>query len=100
METVQDFVGSYLADADGIDEVWAHLRLTAATSTYGPRRDLAALEAVLADPPREKDALAYLVGWQGNWVLDDPSDEGAAAFLAELADMLRTVIAEAETDKQ
>ena len=37
-----------------------------------------------------------LVGWEANWVLDDPSDEGAARFLGELAQMVREVIDEVE----
>nr|BFE76343.1 hypothetical protein GCM10020092_096440 [Actinoplanes digitatis] len=40
--------------------------------------------------------LARLVGWEANWVLDDPSDAGAARFLTDLAEMLREVIGEVE----
>ncbi|NMO50898.1 hypothetical protein HH310_06785 [Actinoplanes sp. TBRC 11911] len=41
------------------------------------------------------DTLARLVGWDGNWVLADPSDAGAAQFLSDLARMLREVIDDA-----
>jgi hypothetical protein len=49
------------------------------------------IESVLADPPSD-GTLARLVGWDGNWVLDDPSDAGAALFLRELASLLRAVL--------
>ena len=52
------------------------------------------LGGYLADPPGADGELARLVGWEGNWVLDDPSDAGAARFLRELAVMLREVIGE------
>jgi hypothetical protein len=96
IETARGFVGAYVDDADSLEEVRMHMRNVAATTTRGLRRDLAALETMLAQPQPE-GTLAQLVGWDGNWVLDDPSDRGAAAFLAELAEMLRTVIAEAES---
>lgn len=97
MEKVERFVSTYLSGGDSLDEARAHMRLTAANTTRWLRQELRALEVVLADPPSEQNALAHLVGWVGNWVLDDPSDQGAAAFLAELAEMLREVIAEAES---
>jgi hypothetical protein len=50
---------------------------------------------VLADPPKEPGALARMVAWEGNWVLDDPSDAGAARFLGDLAQTLRDVLNEA-----
>ncbi|MEU4214697.1 hypothetical protein [Actinoplanes sp. NPDC026623] len=59
------------------------------------RGDLAALEAVAAEQ-HAPGTLARLVGWEANWVLDDPSDAGAAQFLRELAQLLREVIDDAE----
>jgi len=49
-----------------------------------------------AEPQGPPGTLARLVGWDGNWVLDDPSDAGAAQFLRELAQLLRAVLDEAE----
>lgn len=100
MEAAERFVGAYLGDVDSLDNVRDHMRNVAATSTRSHRRYLAGLEAVLADPPPAEGTLAHLVGWTGNWVLDDPSERGAAAFLAELAEMLREVIAEASATQQ
>ena len=56
---------------------------------------MAAFEAVLADPPTVPGALARMVAWESNWVLDDPSDAGAARFLGDLTQMLRDVLREA-----
>jgi hypothetical protein len=36
-----------------------------------------------------------MVAWEGNWVLDDPSDAGAIRFLGDLAQILRDVLDEA-----
>ncbi|MFI5938535.1 hypothetical protein [Actinoplanes sp. NPDC051494] len=96
MKTLQDFVGRYLPDADSIDEVHAELRYAAGFNVTLLRQDLSAIEAVLADRPAP-GVLARLIGWEGNWVLDDPSDEGAARFLGELAQLVRSVVDEAES---
>lgn len=93
-ETVREFVGAYLADADSLDEVRADLLRLARSNTRSLHRNLAGLDAYLAAQHPE-GALARLVAWDGNWVLDDPSDAGAAAFLRELAAMLRAVLAAA-----
>lgn len=96
LDTVRDFLSSDLADAGSLDGLRADLRRVAQTSTLSIRQDLAALEALLAGPPLEPGALTRLVAWEGNWVLDDLTDAGAAAFLRSLADLLREVIDEAE----
>jgi hypothetical protein len=95
LETVREFLGGHVTDADGLDEIRADLELVAQTSTWGLHQDLAALEAVAAEQ-HAPGTLARMVGWEANWVLDDPSDAGAAQFLRELAQMLREVIDEAE----
>jgi hypothetical protein len=82
IDVVRDFLGFKVADAESMDEIRADVRRTAQVSTRKLRRELAALEAVLADPPPVPGALARMVAWEGNWVLDDPSDAGAARFLA------------------
>ena len=95
METLREFLRNHVTDTAGLDEVRTDLRQVAQFDTFYLRQDLAAIEAVLAMPPAE-GALARLVGWDANWVLDDPSDTGAAVFLAELAQLLRSVIDETE----
>jgi len=95
LDRVREFLGSHVLDADGLDEIRADLRRTAQFNTVRHHGDLAALEAVIRaeHPP---GTLARLVGWEANWVLDDPSDAGATQFLRDLAQMLRDVIAETE----
>jgi hypothetical protein len=95
LETVRAFLSANVADAESLDEIRADQRQVAQVSTRAIRRDLVALEAVLADPPTSPGALARLVGWDGNWVLDDPSDAGAVQFLRELARLLREVLDDA-----
>jgi hypothetical protein len=95
LETVREFLFANVADAANYDDIRWQLQELARTNTRLHRLDLAALESVLATswPP---NTLSRLVGWDGNWVLDDPSDAGAAEFLRGLADMLREVIDAAE----
>jgi hypothetical protein len=95
LDRVREFLTSFVLDAESLDEVRADLRRTAHFNTMRHHGDLAALDAVVAEqyPP---GTLARLVGWEANWVLDDPSDAGAKQFLRELALMLREVIGEAE----
>jgi len=95
LETVREFLLGYVADAENLDESGSRLRRIAQTSTRMHSRVLAAIESVLATSEPD-GTLARLVGWDGNWVLDDPSDAGAAEFLRGLADMLRSVLDEAE----
>jgi hypothetical protein len=96
IDIVRDFLGFKVADAENLDEIRADLRQTSQVSTRKLQRELAAFETVLADPPAAPGALARMVAWEGNWVLDDPSDAGAARFLGELAQMLRDALGGAD----
>jgi hypothetical protein len=91
LEKVRDFLGGMIGDMGSVDEVRSLLETVAASGTFGLKRDLRALDELLASP-QPPGVLSELVAWEANWVLDDPSDEGAAAFLREIADMLREVI--------
>lgn len=95
IDVVRNFLGALLGDALSIEEVRDDLTEVAHRNTRSHKRYLKALETVLAEE-QEPDVLAQAVGWYGNWVLDDPSDAGARAFLEELAEMLRQVIAEGD----
>ena len=94
IDLVRGFLGFKVADAEDLDEIRADLSQTAQVSTRKLRRELAAFEAVLADPPTAPGALARMVAWEGNWVLEDSSDAAAAAFLGQLAQILRDVLDE------
>jgi hypothetical protein len=95
LEKVRDFLGNHVNDMESVDEVRADLRLVAASGTWGLKLDMRALDAVLAEsqPP---GVLSEMVAWDANWVLDDPSDQGAAEYLRQIAEMLREVLEEVE----
>jgi hypothetical protein len=52
---------------------------------------LRAIEAVVADPPRD-GTISYMVAVDANHQLDDPSDEGALEYLREITKLLREVL--------
>jgi hypothetical protein len=94
-QKVRDFLRGHVTDMESFDEIRADLRLVAASTTFGLKRDMRALDEFLAEP-QPPGLLARLVAWDANWPLDDPSDGAAAAFLRQIADVLREVLAEAE----
>jgi hypothetical protein len=91
LSKVRNFLQGAFGDALTFDEVREDMRSLAASNTRGIHLALAALDRVLADPTVEPE-FARLVGWDGNWVLDDPSNAGARRFLEEVAQMLRDVL--------
>jgi hypothetical protein len=93
LETVRSFVAGYFSDAESFEEVEGELRSVAEYSTRSIVRNLRALEEVL-NRQLAPGVAARLVGWDGNWVLDDPSDAGALEFLRQVADMLRSILAD------
>lgn len=96
LDQVRDFLRGYVADADGFDDLRTEMvRMTEVNrATVG--RYAEAIEALLADPP-PPGTLAPLVAMDGNWVLDDDtSDTAAASWLAEVAAMIRGVLAGTE----
>jgi hypothetical protein len=99
LETVRRFLGGYVADAESLDEIRADLLQLAQVNTRPIYRNVTAIESLLAEPPSPPGTLARLVGGEGNWVLDDPSDAGAATFLRDLAQLLRAVIDKAESQR-
>jgi hypothetical protein len=96
LETARDFLSGVVSDAGSLEEVRADLTQLAQSNTRSHRRYLGALEAVLAEE-QPAGTLLHLVEGYGNWSLDhNPTDAGAAEFLAELVRMLRVIIDEAE----
>ena len=94
LEAVQRFLRAYFGDADGIDEVRLQMERATARNPKAYVRDLLAIEDLLVYPPAEPGVLSNLVAWDANWVLDDPSDEGAKQFLREVAEMIRDILSE------
>jgi len=98
VEKVASLLGGYVADTDGIGEIQDGLRTTARHSTRSLRQALDAIDVVLGEelPP---GTLLRLVAGEGGWPLDDdPTDAGAAAFLRELAGIIRAAVEEAERE--
>jgi len=80
-----------IADIDRDDEIQRGLDRMRERYPRGLAETADAIDTVLADtnPP---GLLSRLVGWDGNYVLDDPSDEGAAAWLRKLAAQMRATL--------
>ncbi|MFF5292828.1 hypothetical protein [Paractinoplanes globisporus] len=92
IDKVRSFLHGYVADAETLDEVQLEIQDTANVNTLFLRQYLEALETILSEPT-PPGTLLRLVEGDANWGIDhDQTDAGAAAFLAGLARMLRSVI--------
>ncbi len=91
LEVATKFFNTYFAD-----ESWEEARVWLSKRVIEYPRSvlegLAGIELLLADPSVEQGTLSDLVAWQANWVLDDPSDEGAKVWLREVAEMVRELL--------
>jgi len=95
IDKVRALLHGYVSDAETLDEIRRDLRSTARTNTLFLQQYLTALETILSEP-QTPGTLLRLVEGDGNWGIDhDQTDGGAAVFLAQLAQLLRDVIAEA-----
>jgi hypothetical protein len=95
LEQVRSFLRGTASDADGPDDVRADLASRARVNAEAVRRDLNAVEAVIAEPPGDED-LTRLVAWDANQVLEGLSGPAALAWLRELAALIREVLSEAD----
>ena len=91
LEVAREFLQSYCDDYDSIDEVREDVAQDVAYNPLPLRAALRAIEAVIADPPRD-GTLSYMVAVDANNRLDDPSDAGALEYLREIAGLLRDVL--------
>lgn len=91
LEATRAFLQSYCNDAESLDEVRDEVARTAAYNPDRVRAALDAIEAVIADPPRD-GTLSYMVAVDANRQLPDPSDAGALAYLYRIACVLRDVL--------
>ncbi|WP_238490601.1 hypothetical protein [Actinoplanes flavus] len=96
IDKVRHFLHGYVADAEGSEEIRQHVRRTARRNTFFLRQYLAALEEILNEP-QPPGTLLRLVEVDANRGIDhDQTDRGAAVFLREIADLLRSVLEEVE----
>ena len=91
LDATRTFLQSYVSDAESLDEVRDEVARAAAHNPERVRAALDAVEAVIADPPRD-GTLSFMVAVDANRQLADPSDEGALAYLYRIACMLRDVL--------
>lgn len=92
LDQVREFLRGYIADSDGIEDVRTELVRMAEVNRESVRRKAVAIEDLLAAPP-PPGTLATLVAVDGNWVLDDEtSDAAAAAWLSDLATLIREIL--------
>ena len=91
-EVARRFLSFYFCDADGWNEAVEHIADFAKQRPNVISDDLKGIELFLANPPQEEGVLANLVAWEANWVLEDPSDEGAKKWLREVAETVREIL--------
>ena len=94
LELAKRFLTWYVDDADGDDEIRAHLARDAAVRPGPLRTYLDALDVLLADPPAD-ETLPWLVAFWANTNLCDPSVPAAVGFLRRMADLLREALSHA-----
>ncbi|GIF42175.1 hypothetical protein [Actinoplanes xinjiangensis] len=96
IEQARALIHGHVEDACDFDEIRQSVRAVAGRSNFILRQELVALESVLAEP-QPSGTLLRLAAWDANWNMDDdPTDEGAARFLHEVARTVREAIEEAE----
>ena len=96
LEKVRSLLRSHVADTDGWSEIRDELEITSQHSTRPLRQGLEAIETVLTEEELPPGTLLRMVaGDAGQPLDDDPTDAGAAAFLRELAGLIRSVLDEA-----
>jgi len=87
MDAVRDFLQSYVYDAD-MDNVQGIVKHMMSVNPRTIIDGVEGIEEILASP-LEPGTLARLVAEDANRGLDDPSDEGARAWLQDLANRVR-----------
>ncbi|MFC7426506.1 hypothetical protein [Nocardia tengchongensis] len=96
IDQVREFLGSYVADSVGLDEVREHLVRLAQINRRTVERKAEAIEALLATP-QSQGTLSWMVAVDGNWVLDDEtSDAAAEAWLRDISELIRGVVVETD----
>lgn len=96
IDQVREFLGSYVADSVGLDEVREHLVRLAQINRRTVERKAEAIEALLGTPQLQ-GTLSWMVAVDGNWVLDDEtSDAAAETWLRDVAALIRGVVVETD----
>jgi hypothetical protein len=93
LEATRAFLRSYCNDADSVDDVRDEAARAAAYNPRPVQAALRAIDAVIANPPRD-GTLSYIIAVDANRQLADPSDAGALDYLRRIAGVLRDVLTE------
>jgi hypothetical protein len=91
MDNVIHFLRVF-SDADSMEEIKKEIDWLSQYSLKSLVEDLESLESLLDKLPKEEGDLAEIVAWEANWVLDDPTDEGAKKWLRDLAEIIRDAL--------
>lgn len=92
LDSARRFLMSYVHDSD-----WELLeRDVGGMIKLNPNVIIDAVEAIeeLLATPQPPDTLSRLVAYEANWMLDDETDTGAAAWLQDLTGRLRRWLGE------
>lgn len=97
IDQVREFLGAYVADSIGLDEVREQLTQMARVNRRTVERKAEAIDALLATP-QPPGTLSWMVAADANWVLDDEtSDVAAEAWLRDIAALIRGVLVATDT---
>lgn len=88
LKAVRSFLMGFVYDADSLEEVRHHVRRMISINPRTVRAGLVGIEDLLREN-LPAGTLSMLIAYDANWQIDDPSDTGAARWLADLAQMLR-----------
>lgn len=91
LEAARNFLQTYFSD-NSLPEARQQMNSMMTVNIRPLLAGLTGIEALLSNPPTEKGVLSHLVAYDANWVLDDPSDEGAKVWLREIAELIREVL--------
>lgn len=91
LEAARKFFNAFFSDEDW-EEAKERLTKRAALNPRSVLAGLVGVEGLLAYPPAESGVLFEMVAWDANWVLEDKTDDGAKAWMREVAEMVREVL--------
>jgi hypothetical protein len=91
LDTLKSILRFKLASMGSLEELRDDLLAQVEVNDRPVYRELRALQHVLA-MAAAPEPLAPLVAWDGNWVLDDESEDGARTFLHSVLAIYASVV--------
>lgn len=93
IEASKKFLRSFFSDSLDLQEVYDEIKDLASQNPRSILRGLRGIEALLEEPS-ENGILSNLVAWEANYVLDDPSDIRARAWLEDVVRNTKQILSE------